>query len=73
VAATLLLRGSLAWLSQRVWLKGEMPAGALLLLPVKDLLAFGLWLLSFLGSRVTWQHQGFRVTPKGKLVSGVGS
>ena len=68
VGATLLLRGSLAWLSQRVWLKGEMPAGALLLLPAKDLLAFGLWLLSFLGSRVTWQQKGFRVTPEGKLV-----
>ena len=66
-AATLVLRGVLAGFSERRCLKGELPLGALALLPVKDLLAFGLWLASFLGHRVTWGGRSYRVTPEGKL------
>lgn len=67
-AATLVLRGALAGFSERRCLKGELPLWAFALLPVKDLLAFGLWLASFLGSRVNWAGRAFRVTPAGKLV-----
>ena len=66
-AATLVLRGALAGFSERRCLKGRLPLWAFALLPVKDLLAFGLWLASFLGSRVNWGGRAFRVTPEGKL------
>jgi ceramide glucosyltransferase len=70
LAAVLVIRGGLTFLSQRYYLQGDLPAWAFLLLPLKDLLAFGLWLLSFAGDRVTWQHARFRVTPAGKLEAG---
>ena len=66
-AATLILRGTLAGFSERRCLKGDLPLAAFALLPLKDLLAFGLWLASFLGRRVNWGGCSFRVTPEGKL------
>ena len=66
-AATLVLRGALAGFSEHRCLKGALPMWGFALLPVKDLLAFGLWLASFLGSRVNWGGRSFRVTPEGKL------
>jgi ceramide glucosyltransferase len=68
-AATLVLRGSLAGFAERHSLKGKLSLGAFALLPLKDLLSFGIWLLSFLGSRVAWGEHTFRVTPEGKLVA----
>jgi ceramide glucosyltransferase len=66
-AATLILRGVLAGFAGRRSLEGDLPLWALGLLPLKDLLAFGLWLASFLGSRVDWGGRPYRVTPEGKL------
>ena len=66
-ATTLVLRGILAGFSERRYLQGRLPLWAFALLPAKDLLSFGLWLASFLGSRVTWGGRSFRVTPEGKL------
>ena len=66
-AATLVLRGALAGFSERRCLKGDLPLWAFALLPLKDLLAFCLWLLSFLGHRVAWGGRSFRLTPEGKL------
>jgi ceramide glucosyltransferase len=66
-AATLVLRGVLAGFSERRCLKGELPLWGFALLPVKDLLAFGLWLGSFLGDRVAWGGRTYRVTREGKL------
>jgi len=66
-AATLAIRATLAVFSERVCLKGELPPWAFALLPVKDLLAFGLWLLSFLGRRVSWGERSYQVTREGKL------
>lgn len=67
-AATLALREILATVA-RYYLGGEPAGGNFLLLPLKDLLAFGLWALSFLGDRVTWGNKTYRVTPEGKLVA----
>jgi ceramide glucosyltransferase len=68
VLATLTIRGVVAAFSERCGLHGDLPLWAFSLLPLKDLLSFGLWLASFLGSRVTWGERTFRVTPDGKLV-----
>ena len=68
VAATLALRLVLAWFSEKVCLGGKLNLTALFLLPVKDLLSFGLWLASFLGNEVVWQDRRYRLTPDGLLV-----
>ncbi len=68
LAATLALRWGLACFSERLCLQGVLPWKAFLLLPVKDFLSFGFWLLSFLGNRVTWKNARYRVSPEGKLV-----
>jgi ceramide glucosyltransferase len=70
VAATLALRGVLAVFAEKLCLRGELPPWAFMLLPLKDLLAFGLWLASFLGSRVSWGGRAYRVTREGKLAPG---
>jgi ceramide glucosyltransferase len=38
------------------------------LLPIRDVLASVLWLVSFIGSRVVWRGHVFRVQPGGKIV-----
>jgi ceramide glucosyltransferase len=68
VAATLGLRWTVAYVSEHRCLKGHLLWPAFGLLPLKDLAAFGLWVLSFLGGAVTWKGERFRVTPEGKLV-----
>jgi ceramide glucosyltransferase len=68
VAATLALRLGLAWCSEVVCLRGYLTLPALLLLPLKDLLAFFLWLSSFLGNKVVWMGRRFRLTRQGLLV-----
>ena len=67
VAATLALRFGVAWFSEVVCLGGNLARPAFLLLPLKDLLSFGLWLLSFLGNKVVWKGQPFRLTRQGLL------
>ena len=67
-AATLALREILATVA-RYYLGAEPAGGNFLLLPLKDLLSFALWALSFLGNRVTWGGKTYRVTPAGKLAA----
>jgi ceramide glucosyltransferase len=69
VAATLALRLALAYAAEQHYLGGNLPLTSLGLLPLKDCLAFGLWLASFLGQRVTWKDRRFRLTPEGRLVA----
>ncbi len=68
-AATLSLRWILAGFSEWTCLRGHLARRDLWLLPLKDLLAFVLWSLSFLGHRVTWGGKTYRVTREGKLVA----
>jgi ceramide glucosyltransferase len=68
VAATLVLRGVVTGFAARVCLRGGLPWRALALLPLKDMMAFILWLASFLGNRVTWGERTYRVNRAGKLV-----
>ena len=68
VAATLAIRGVVAGFAERRALHGDLPWWAFMLLPLKDLVSFGLWLASFLGSRITWGGRTFLVTREGRLV-----
>jgi len=67
VGAALTVRTLVALFSERLCLRGSLPAPAFLLLPVKDLLSFVLWLLSFLGHEVAWQGRPFHLTREGLL------
>jgi len=66
--AVLALRAAVALASERLYLRGRLRPGAFLLLPVKDLLAFALWLLSFSGDTVTWRGRRFRLRRDGALM-----
>lgn len=63
----LLLRLTVAALAERAGLGGRLPWRTLLLLPLKDLISFGLWILSFLGDTVTWKGKRYRVAQDGRL------
>lgn len=64
----------LATLASRVLLKGCMDAatgsraGPLWLIPLRDLLSFGVFLSSFVVNTIGWQGRRFRVGPDGVLV-----
>ena len=68
LGATLAIRVVLASFSESRALQGSLPWPHFLLLPLKDFLSWGVWLLSFLGSRVSWQNARYLVTREGKLV-----
>lgn len=68
VVAALGLRLVLARFAAGPCLKGNLPWSAFLLLPLKDLLSFGLWLLSFVGEEVTWKNRRYRLTREGRLL-----
>jgi ceramide glucosyltransferase len=65
--ATLTLRLTLVLVSERCCLQGALPWWSFVLLPLKDFLTFGIWLLSFMGDRVVWGGRRYRLTPEGKL------
>jgi len=67
VAVTLGVRLVLASFSEYICLRGNLARLALGLLPLKDLVAFGLWLSSFLGHEVVWQGRRYRLTREGLL------
>jgi ceramide glucosyltransferase len=62
------LRVLLGYIDAVVLLGSDLSWPYMLLIPPKDLVAFALWLLSFLGDRVIWKGEEYRVTPEGKLV-----
>ncbi len=67
VGISCLTRWLVAWISERVLLQGRLPGRFFFLLPLKDLLSFALWALSFGGDRVVWQGRSYRVQPDGRL------
>jgi ceramide glucosyltransferase len=68
LAATLTLRWTLAALSEWNCLRGHLRRNDFWLLPVKDLLYFGIWALSFLGDRVMWGGRQYSVSREGRLM-----
>jgi ceramide glucosyltransferase len=62
------LRVLLGYINAVVLLRSDINRPYMLLIPLKDLVSFALWLMSFLGDRVVWRGEEYRVTPEGKLV-----
>ena len=68
-AATLLLRVAMAWYVAAHCLRDRAARKTLWLLPVRDLMGFGLWLTAFFGDSVVWRSKRFRLAPGGRLVA----
>jgi ceramide glucosyltransferase len=66
-ALCLAVRALTAWANERK-LAPASSGAALWLAPLKDLLACVVWAQAFLGNRVTWRGERFRVTRDGRLV-----
>ena len=56
-----------AWQADGLLRSQRLPWYFFGLLPLKDLLASALWLLSFVGNEVRWQERRYRVNPDGRL------
>jgi ceramide glucosyltransferase len=51
----------------RIYVRDNLLPRRLWLLPLRDVLSFATWLLSFLGNRVRWRGHLFRLLPGGKI------
>ena len=67
VLICLLVRWMIAAIAEYTCLRGNLPGRYLMLLPLKDICSFGLWLGSFLGDTVNWKGRRYRVLPDGRL------
>lgn len=68
-AVTLGLRLAVAWFVAVRCLRDAAAQKALWLVPLRDLVGFGLWLSAFFGSSVVWRGRRFRLGPGGRLVA----
>ncbi len=66
-AAILLARFLAAWASGVLICGDRTLRKFFWLLPVRDLIAFGVWLASFFGAEVVWRGQRFRIESDGKI------
>lgn len=66
-AGCLLFRAFSAYDQYRRLVRSRPSWRSLVLVWLKDLLNAAIWLLAFLGNRVTWRGERFRVLPGGKL------
>lgn len=64
MASTLLARGMLKW---RIDAAFRSPAGPYGLMPVRDVLSFGVFLISLFGRAVVWQNERLKVHGNGAL------
>jgi ceramide glucosyltransferase len=63
-----LVRSAVALVFSRCYVKDGIFPRWLWLLPLRDLLAFATWVLSFAGNRVSWRGNLFRLMPGGRIV-----
>jgi ceramide glucosyltransferase len=68
LAATLFIRALPAFVVGVIGLQDYALAKWFWLVPVRDLLTFGIWIVSFVGDEIHWRGTNFRVLPGGKLV-----
>jgi ceramide glucosyltransferase len=64
---TLVMRLLVAWWLGVVGLKDWLLARYLWLVPLRDLIGFGVWIASLGGDKIQWRGTTFRVLPSGKI------
>ncbi|KYC41434.1 glycosyl transferase [Scytonema hofmannii PCC 7110] len=68
VGIVLMTRFIMAWVVGVKSLKDPVARKFLLLVPLRDLMSFGLWCYSFVGSTFKWRGRKLRLTRSGKLI-----
>lgn len=68
LAATLVIRLTMGWMIGVHWLDDRTLKKYFWLVPVRDLLSFLIWCVSWVGSRVEWRGRLFEVARDGKMV-----
>jgi ceramide glucosyltransferase len=67
LAATLFIRLTMGWVIGVRWLKDGVLKKNLWLLPLRDLLSFAIWCLSWTGRRIEWRGRVFEIVEDGKI------
>jgi ceramide glucosyltransferase len=67
LAVTSIIRLTMAWMIGVHWLGDRILKRCVWLVPVRDLLSFLIWCLSWFGKRVEWRGQLFEVARDGKM------
>ncbi|MFN7949287.1 MAG: bacteriohopanetetrol glucosamine biosynthesis glycosyltransferase HpnI [Blastocatellia bacterium] len=67
LALTLFIRLLVAWWFGVVALGDRVLARNLLLVPLRDLIGFGVWAASFIGDEIQWRGTSFQVLPSGRI------
>ena len=67
LAVTLAARLLAAWACGALVCRDKIIRKFFWLLPLRDLMAFGVWIASFLGSQVVWRGERFKLEPGGKI------
>ncbi len=68
LALTLMVRLTMGWLIGVYWLHDRILKSNFWLLPVRDLLSFVIWCLSWIGKRVEWRGRLFEVSRDGRMI-----
>jgi len=68
LASTLVIRLTMGWLIGVHWLGDRILRKYFWLVPVRDLLSFLIWCLSWFGKRVEWRGRVFEVSRDGKMI-----
>ena len=72
LASTLVIRLTMGWVLGVHWLGDRVLKKNFWLVPVRDLLSFLIWCLSWFGKRVEWRGRLFKVQRNGKMIMVVG-
>ncbi|MBI4465577.1 MAG: bacteriohopanetetrol glucosamine biosynthesis glycosyltransferase HpnI [Acidobacteria bacterium] len=67
IGLTLATRWLAAWASGVLICQDRIVRNFFWLLPLRDILAFAVWLASFAGHEVVWRQERFRIEPDGKI------
>ena len=67
-ASTLVIRLTMGWMIGVHWLGDRILKKYFWLVPVRDLLSFLIWCLSWVGKRVEWRGRLFEVARDGKMI-----
>jgi ceramide glucosyltransferase len=67
LAATMLFRFLPVFLVGVYGLKDRMLARYFWIVPIRDLVTFGIWAVSFVGNQIQWRGVDFRVLPGGQI------
>jgi ceramide glucosyltransferase len=68
LAFTLTVRMTMGWLIGVHWLSDRILKRNFWLLPLRDLLSFSIWCLSWVGKRVEWRGRVFEVARDGRMI-----